>query len=294
MIKTLQIFALFLFITSCDISGVKKPEILGLDTNQVLSSIDSAFVNLKSEVNPVKADSAKDKNGLAMVWNGSDGLRIEWEKRENTQPILKNDLILANYEARVARGEVYDHNRDAEPLPLKLGIGQLIKGWEAALLEMNIGDIARIMIPSKLAYGENGYLGKIPKNVDIIVEIEITGRIKPEILSEGVKVYKYKSGDTTNVKPLKNQKITFDYFSYQSGNQPGMYDNSYAKGAPFTMIFENDNLVDGLHQGMAILRANDNAFIEVPSKLAYGKSGLADLVPSNTDIIFDVRIESIK
>lgn len=295
MTKIIQILIVALFIISCDVSGVKAPLKANLDTVQALSPTDSAFVNLKTEVIPVKSDSAKNEKGVAMVWNRPDGLRIEWKTRKKNHPIHKNDLILANYEARVARGEIYDHNRDAgEPLPLKLGIGQLIKGWEAALLEMNIGDIARIMVPSKLAYGEHGYLGKIPKNVDIIIEIEITGRINPEILDEGVKVYKYKSGDSTQANPIKNQKVTFDYFTYKKGKQAGMYDNSYTKGQPFTMIFENDNLVDGLHQGVAILRAGDNAFIEVPAQLAYGSSGLANLVPPNTDIVFDLRIESIK
>ncbi|MFK8039016.1 MAG: FKBP-type peptidyl-prolyl cis-trans isomerase [Crocinitomicaceae bacterium] len=295
MNRIIYMLIILVLISSCDISGVKNTEKIDTDTIHNLSSTDSAFVNLKTAVTPIKVDSVKNEEGLAMVWNRDDGLRVEWKTRKLDQQINKNDLILANYEARVARGEVYDHNREAgKPLPLKLGVGQLIAGWEAALLEMSVGDIARIMIPSKLAYGENGYLGKIPKNADIIVEIEITDKIDPQVLQEGVKVYKYKSGDSLNTTPVKNQKVTFDYFTYKKGKQPGMYDNSYAKGQPFTMIFENDNLVDGLHQGMAVLRAGDNAFVEVPSALAYGKAGLANLVPPNTDIVFDLRIESIK
>ena len=44
---------------------------------------------------------------------------------------------------------------------------------------------------------------------------------------------------------------------------------------------------------MKVVRSGENAFIEIPSKLAYGSKGLVDLVPKNTDIVYDVRILSI-
>ncbi len=282
---------------SCEVSGVDetKNKVSNNKNSDALSAVDSAFINLKKEVTPLKSDSLKNDQGLPMVWNRDDGLRIEWQKRNKGELITKNDLVLVNYEARVASGEVYDHNREAgRPLPLKLGVGQLLEGWEQALLEMNIGDKGRIMIPSKLAYGENGYLGKVPQNADIIVKIEIVSKIKPIYLEEGVVVYKYQLGDSSKATPLKNQLITFDYFTFKKGKKPGMYDNSYSKGQPFTVKFKNDNVVEGLHQGLSVLREGDHAFVEIPSQLAYGKTGLVDLVPPNTDIAFDLRIESIK
>ena len=296
MNKIFFALGLLMIIVACDVSGVDNAETMTtVDTVETLSKTDSAFINLKKEIEPIQADSLTNNDGVPMVWNGEDGLRIEWKKRNLDHPIKKNDLVMVNFEARVARGEVYDHNRDAgKPLPLKLGVGQLIKGWEVALNEMSIGDKGRIMIPSKLAYGENGYLGKVPRNADIIVEIEIVGKVKPVQLEEGVKVYKYQVGDTLSKLPVKNQLITFEYFTFRKGKEAGMYDNSYSKGEPFTVRFENDNVVEGLHQGLSLLRAGDHAFVEIPSKLAYGKKGLVDLVPPNTDIAFDLRIESIK
>ncbi|MFK8045142.1 MAG: FKBP-type peptidyl-prolyl cis-trans isomerase [Crocinitomicaceae bacterium] len=295
MIKLFVLVFVTVVLTSCDVSGVKNPKDSIIDTVETLSSVDSAFVNLKKEFEPVKPDTVKDDLGLPLVWNGKDGLRIEWTIRSQENQINNNDLVLANYEARVARAQVFDSNRGTgAPLPLKLGIGQLIKGWEKALLQMSVGDKGRIMIPSKLAYGDYGYQGKVPRNADIIVEIEIVGKIEPETLSEGVKVYKYKSVDTTFPTPAKNQNVTFDYFTYKKGINPGLYDNSYSKGTPFTVKFENDNVVNGLHQGLSIMRQGEHAFIEIPSNLAYGKSGIAELVPPNTDIVFDLRIESIK
>src|SRR5688500_11625732 len=118
---------------------------------------------------------------------------------------------------------------------------------------MNVGDKGRIMIPNALAYGEDGYLDKVPPQADIIVEIEIVKRIEPIVLDEGVKVYKWKSVKEGKT-PVKNQLITFDYFAYTMGKEGRMYDNSYQNAVPFSFKFENAGVIDGLHQGMSVMK----------------------------------------
>ena len=262
--------------------------------------IDSSFIKNNQipleEENKVelKTDTLSDGKINEMVWNGENGLRIEWDVKGNGPKIELHDVVMVNYEARVARGEVYDSNTEiGQPVPLKTGIGQLIEGWEKGLLQLNVGDKCRIMIPSKLGYGPDGLLGVVPQNADLIVEIEIVSLVTPTELEDGVKVYKYEPV-SEGAYPQKNQTITFDYFTFRTGTKPGLYDNSYEKGTPFSFRFKNDNVVDGLHIGFSQIRANEKAFIYIPSEMAYGSKGLVDLVPPNTDIIFDVRVESIK
>ncbi len=286
-------------LTACTFEGVKdsSTQINDKDTlHNKLSKVDSAFINMEDNlVEEIKPDTLESGKQNEMVWMSPEGIRIEWRRKKTTENISTDNVILVNYEARVARGEIYDSNTEiGHPVPLKLGVGQLVKGWELALLQMHAGDMGRIMIPSSMAYGEHGYLGKVPQNADIIVEIEIVKKITPVKLDEGVRVYIYEYGDTANALPEKNQEITFDYFAYRKGKTAGIYDNSYAKGAPFTVKFKNDNVVDGLHQGLEILRQGDKAYIDIPSQLAYGKKGMLDLVPSNTDIVYDIRIQEIK
>ena len=54
-------------------------------------------------------------------------------------------------------GEEFDAswNRGA-PLDFKVGIGQVIEGWDQGLLGMKVGGRRRLEIPSHLAYGEIG------------------------------------------------------------------------------------------------------------------------------------------
>lgn len=284
-------------IVSCDFSGVKTSD----DNGSGIDTIETSIVAPEL----TKIDSTQSDQPFSLlkdsisgevnsnVFNGEGGLRIEWTKKNENDPIELNDVVLVNYTARVAAGDIYDSNTEMKsPVPLKTNIGMMVEGWEKGLLQMNIGDVGRIMIPNALAYGEDGYSTIVPPDADLIVEIEIVSRISPIILSEGVKVYKWKQ-NPNGYTPEKDQLITFDYFAYKKGEKGGLYDNSFQDSQPFSFRFENDNVMDGLHQGMKVIRSGENAFIEIPYKLAYGSKGLVDLVPKNTDIIYDVRILSI-
>ncbi len=282
-------------LSSCTLEGVKDKKKDTKPNNIVNNNIDTTITHpIKSDTNYLKKDTLENGLPNEMVWNGEKGLRIEWDIKSNQPQLKYDDVIMVNYTARVARGEVFDSNSEiGHPIPLKIGIGQLIEGWEKALLQMHPGDKGRILIPSKLAYGEAGLGNIVPVNADIIINIEITKRIKPINLSDGVKVYKYETVNEGKY-PVKNQEITFHYFAFRKNNKPGLYDNSYEKGNPFTFRFKNDNLIDGLHIGFSQLKEGEKAFIDIPAKVAYGQAGIVDLVPKNTDIVYDVRVESIK
>jgi len=292
------ILILLIALGSCDFEGVKTSS---NDNNGEIGAPDSAS-NPPSSTDTTISDVLDPKNPFdllqdtiqgqpnEMVYNREDGLRVEWTVKSNENRIQLNDVILINYKARVAAGEQYDSNEEmGVPAPIKTNIGMIVKGYEDGLLQMSVGDKGRILIPSALAYGEDGYSTIIPPNADLIIDIEIVDKINPIVLEEGVKVYKWKSNKFAE-KPVKDQLITFDYFAYTIGEKGRLYDNSFQNSEPFSFKFENDNVVDGLHQGMSVMREEENAFIEIPAKLAYGKDGLLDLVPKNTGIVYDVRI----
>lgn len=59
------------------------------------------------------------------------------------------------------------------PISFELGRGQVIKGWDQGLLGMCIGEERKIQIPSRLAYGEAGIPGVIPKSADMIFDVKL-------------------------------------------------------------------------------------------------------------------------
>lgn len=286
MTKYFAILSLII-LASCQLEGVEDAD---NSNNNII--VNDGTDSVETEEVLMLQDSI-DGQLNEMVFQKEDGLRVEWDVKNNENQIELNDVVMVNYTARVAAGEVYDSNKElGEPVPLKTNIGMMIPGWETGMLEMHEGDKGRIMIPAAQAYGEDGYMTIVPPKADIIVDIEIVSIVKPITLERGVKVYKWKT-KPAGKNPVKNQLITFDYFAYKKGKEAGMYDNSYQNEAPFSFKFENAGVVDGLHIGMQVMKEGENAFIEIPAKAAYGSKGLIDHVPANTDIVYDVRIESI-
>lgn len=64
----------------------------------------------------------------------------------------------------------YDHN--GQPLPVTVGKGQVIKGWDEGLVGLKAGGIRRLYIPAALAYGAQAQQG-IPANSDLIFDVTV-------------------------------------------------------------------------------------------------------------------------
>ena len=75
--------------------------------------------------------------------------------------------VKVHYSGRLEDGTIFDTSiaEGREPLEVKLGEGQLIKGFESGLLGMTEGDKKTIEIESEDAYGEPNpeFINEIPK-----------------------------------------------------------------------------------------------------------------------------------
>jgi peptidylprolyl isomerase len=70
------------------------------------------------------------------------------------QQVKKGDLVRVHYTGRLTTGEQFDSSAGREPLEFTVGAGQMIKGFDAAMPGMNIGEKKTITIAPKDAYGE--------------------------------------------------------------------------------------------------------------------------------------------
>lgn len=64
------------------------------------------------------------------------------------------------------------YDRD-QPLPFKLGAGQVIQGWDQGVSGMCVGEKRTLTIPPDLAYGDQGAGGVIPPKSTLIFETEL-------------------------------------------------------------------------------------------------------------------------
>ncbi|MBC3761165.1 FKBP-type peptidyl-prolyl cis-trans isomerase [Quadrisphaera oryzae] len=73
-------------------------------------------------------------------------------------------------------GEQFDASWDrGEPLSFRVGVGQVIKGWDDGLLGMRVGGRRRLEIPSALAYGKRGAGGVIGPDEALVFVVDLVG-----------------------------------------------------------------------------------------------------------------------
>ncbi|CAB4438001.1 unnamed protein product [Rhizophagus irregularis] len=62
-----------------------------------------------------------------------------------------------------------------KPLFCKVGVGQLIRGWDEGILRLSLGQKATLSVTSDYGYGSSGFGTVIPPNSDLIFDVELIG-----------------------------------------------------------------------------------------------------------------------
>jgi peptidylprolyl isomerase len=62
-----------------------------------------------------------------------------------------------------------------EPLSFKLGVGQVIAGWDQGIVGMKVGGRRQLVIPPQLAYGDRGAGGAIAPGETLIFVVDLVG-----------------------------------------------------------------------------------------------------------------------
>lgn len=87
----------------------------------------------------------------------------------------QGDTVAVHYTGTLLSGEVFDSSIERNvPFEFPVGKGMVIKGWDEGLLLFKEGTKAKLVIPSRLAYGEMGAPGSIigPNEV-LVFDIEL-------------------------------------------------------------------------------------------------------------------------
>lgn len=104
------------------------------------------------------------------------GLRYQFIQRGEGAKAEKGKTVSVHYKGQLLDGTVFDSSyKRNQPIDFALGMGQVIPGWDEGIQLLSIGDKARFVIPSDLAYGSRGAGGVIPPNATLIFDVELVG-----------------------------------------------------------------------------------------------------------------------
>ncbi len=91
------------------------------------------------------------------------------------QQVKKGDKVRVHYHGKLNDGSTFDSSEGRDPLEFTVGAGQVIKGFDDAVMDMTPGDKKTVNIPSHEAYGE--------RSEDMLMEYpldDFPADIKPE------------------------------------------------------------------------------------------------------------------
>ncbi|MCB9015269.1 MAG: FKBP-type peptidyl-prolyl cis-trans isomerase [Lentimicrobiaceae bacterium] len=114
------------------------------------------------------------KNNKITVKPTASGLYyIETAKGSGASPV-SGKKVKVHYTGTLLDGTKFDSSVDrGQPFEFVLGQGQVIKGWDEGIALMKKGGKARLIIPSAIAYGENGRMPTIPPSATLVFDVEL-------------------------------------------------------------------------------------------------------------------------
>jgi peptidylprolyl isomerase len=137
---------------------------------------DQAFENLKKQLaaNTMKGWSQTMQTKFPGAITTPSGLMyIVTQKGSGDKP-QSGKRIKVHYTGKLEDGTKFDSSVDrGRPFEFVVGIGQVIRGWDEGLLDMQKGEKRTLIIPPELGYGARGAAGVIPPNATLVFDVEL-------------------------------------------------------------------------------------------------------------------------
>jgi FKBP-type peptidyl-prolyl cis-trans isomerase len=217
------------------------------------------------------------------------------------------DLLLVNYVGvRSEDGTQFDSNYGQGPLPLVLGAGGVIKGWDQGLEGAKAGERLQLDIPAELAYGDNpppggqikagdalsfvvdvasvvpkAELADPPDERDVPVSDEPASKVVVKDLAPG-------EGDT-----LAEGDTAVVHLVAARGDTGEILNSTWSTGQPQVIVVADGKILPAMVDELPGMKVGGRRAITIPSS-AFAAQGLSEAgLPADTDLVLIVDLLAV-
>lgn len=262
----------------------------------------------------------------------STGMFIIENKLGKGKKPIDGDILTFDFSVSLLNGEVlYDSKQAGRPMEATKGQAFDTEGFSEGLNTMRVGDDFTMVVPSKLAFGEQGRQGLIPPYTALVYTANLTSvKTKSEHEKELAAQKAMQAAEEAQLQTqenitianyIKENKITVSpsesglYYietAQGTGEQPvagdkvkvhyhgtlldgTKFDSSYDRGTPFEFALDRGQVIKGWDEALAMMKVGGKATIIVPSSIGYGARSRGDIIHAYAPLKFEVElIEVIK
>jgi FKBP-type peptidyl-prolyl cis-trans isomerase len=216
----------------------------------------------------------------------------------------KGDLLLVNYVGvRSEDGAQFDSNYGGgPPLPVLLGAGGVIDGWEQGLQGARVGERLQLDIPADLAYGDQPPGDPIKPGDALSFVIDVLGIVPKAQLADPPDEADVPTSDEPATRLLVDDLITGDGAELAEGDTAIVHlaaaradtgevlQSTWTTGQPQPIVLAEGQILPALVEKLPGMKVGGRRAVTIPTA-AFAANGLTDVgLPSDTDLVVIVDL----
>ena len=127
--------------------------------------------------------------------------------------------------------------------------------------------------------------------------IELVHEEKSKMQDKGITdlvITDNKVGDGREAEKGLTVTVHYTGWLYEDGKKTTKFDSSVDRREPFSFVLGVGQVIKGWDNGVSGMQVGGSRTIIIPSSMGYGTRGAGDVIPPNSDLIFEVELIKIQ
>ncbi len=127
--------------------------------------------------------------------------------------------------------------------------------------------------------------------------IELVNEEKSKMQDKGITeliIIDNKVGDGREAEKGLTVTVHYTGWLYENGEKTTKFDSSVDRREPFNFVLGVGQVIKGWDSGVSGMQVGGSRTIIIPSSMGYGSRGAGDVIPPNSDLIFEVELVEIQ